>query len=304
MILLYLALLWPAQVAGGQFPELGPGARLRVAVTSAVSGDDGAAVTHLLLFGGRHPGHPLAPLARLGAAWLSERKGDFIAAIVHYRKAEEGFLGEFAATIRERRVELELELSRLPVQVMRRGRRILAADDTGEPWRREAGWFIRRFKPNPLSGRLKLRLAGVWLRDGRRSEALALTLTSLWDPGVTHRRRAAATLAAWQATPSPGWLTAVWSSLLLVGAWSLVRLWQFGPSGWRPWGGIAAGAALILAVAPTGFAFFPLWFLLAAALLWVYGFPRVLRPSTVAGLATAAAWITACALVFSGRWPW
>lgn len=304
MIFLYLALLWPAQVAGGHLPELGPGARLRVAVTSAVSGDDGAAVTHLLLFCGRHPGHPLAPLARLGAAWLSERKGDFIAAVVHYRKAEEGLSSEFAASILERRLELELELSRLPVQVMRRGRRILTAEKTGEPWRREAGWFIRRFLPNPLSGWIKLRLAGVWLRDGRRFEALALTLTSLWDPGPTHRRRAAATLAAWRATPSPGWFTMVWCSLLLVGAWSLVRLWQLGPSGWRLWGGVAAGAALILAVVPAGFAFFPLWVLLAAARLWVFGFPRVLRPSTVAGLAASVAWITTCALVFSGRWPW
>ena len=76
MILLYLALLWPAQVAPGRRPEPAPEARFRAAISAAVFGDDGAAVTHLLVLCGRHPDHPLAPWARLGAAWLSERKGE------------------------------------------------------------------------------------------------------------------------------------------------------------------------------------------------------------------------------------
>ncbi len=303
MTLLLLAFWWPTLGQLPELPEQSPGTRARLAWQAARRGDDGAAVTHLLLLAGRHPNHPLAPWARLGAAFLSERKGDFIAAVVHYRKAEALFPGDPGARVREHREELELELARLPVQAMRQGRALLASAGEKADWERRAARFILRFKPNPLSGRLKLELAARRLLDGRRVSAFALVLWASVDPGQVHRRRAAGILRAWHAT-DPRWELPVWITLGLLLAWSLVRLWQLGPSGHGLLGGVSAGAALVLLIVPPGFAFFPLWMLLAAGLIWCHGFPRVIGPAAVARIALTGLWITACALILTGRWPW
>lgn len=303
MTLLLLAFWWPTLGQLPELPEQSPGTRARSAWQAARRGDDGAAVTHLLLLAGRHPDHPLAPWARLGAAWLSERKGDFIAAVVHYRKAEALFPGDHGARLREHREELELELARLPVQAMRQGRAILASSGDDPGWALRAARFVLRFKPNPLAGRLKLELASRHLQDGRRVIAFALVLWAAGDPGHVHRRRAAEVLRAWRA-PSTRWDLPVWITLWIVLAWSLVRLWQLGPSGHGLLGGVFAGAALVLLIVPPAFAFFPLWFLFAAGLAWCHGFPRVIGPAAAARVALTGLWITACTLILTGRWPW
>ncbi|PKN46838.1 MAG: hypothetical protein CVU59_04840 [Deltaproteobacteria bacterium HGW-Deltaproteobacteria-17] len=297
-----MALLWPAQPAIGQLPELPPEVRFRTAVADAFRGDDGAAITHLLLLAGRHPSHPLTPWARLGAAALYERKGDFIAAIVQFRQAEPLFVQAAAVRLREHRQQLELELSRTPVQIMRLGRHLLATAAPTDEWSRLATWFAVRFRPSPLTARIKLQLAAFRLREGRRFEAMTLLLWAARDPGPRTRRTAAEVLGRWRA-PSPLAPRLMWISLILAGIWSLIRLWQLGPVGPTRWFAVSAvGGALSLFV-PTGFVFFPFFFLLAGLVLWTYGFPRRLGTAQTAGLALTVLWITTCSLIVAGRFP-
>jgi len=302
MIILLMALLWPAQPAIGQLPELTPEVRFRTALQSVIRGDDGAAITHLLLLAGRHPTHPLTPWARLGAAGLYERKGDFIAAIVQYRKTEPLFVDAAAARIREHREQLELELSRLPVQIMRLGRHLLATAKPTDDWCRLAMWFAVRFRPSPLTARIKLQLASFRLLEGRRFEAMTLVLWAARDPGQRNRRAAAEVLGHWQAS-SPLLPTLMWISLILAGAWSLIRLWQIGPVGPAHWFVVSAVGGVLTLFVPRGFVFFPFFFFLTAFYLWGYGFPRRVGLTQAAGLALTVLWFTACSLIVAGRFP-
>ena len=302
MIFLLLAFLWPAQPAIGQLPEMTPEARFQSAAGAWLRHDDGAAITHLLLLAGRHPSHPLAPWAHLGAALLYDHKGDFIAAIVQYRKAEPLFIEPVQSRLRGHREELELELARIPVQIMRLGRRLLAgAAPTGD-WIRLATWFSIRFRATPLSARLKMKLASIRLLQGRRFEALFLVIWASHTPSPTTRSTAASVLRAWRPA-APAWAGWLWLPLIIAGAWSLIRLWQLGPMG--PAHGLLVavlGGALTLLL-PRSFVFFPCFFFLAGLTLWCYGFPRRLGALQVASLAIVVLWYTACSLLVAGRFP-
>ncbi len=303
-----LVILWSSPPAVGQrqavggLPELAPETRFRTAVESWLHGDDGVAITHLLLLSGRHPSHPLAPWARLGAAALYEKKGDFIAAIVQYRKTEPLFAPPAGDRLREHRERLELELARLPVQIMRLGRHLLATAAPTEDWIRLAQWFAVRFRPNPLSARLKLQIAAFRLQQGRRFEAIAHVLWAARDPGPGSRRTAAGVLHAWQPAV-PSWTGCLWLPLILAGVWSLIRLWQLGPVGPAHWVAVAAIGGGLSLLLPRSFSFFPFFFFLAGLSLWCYGFPRRMSPQTAASLAIILVWFSACSLIIAGRFP-
>ncbi len=287
--LLLALVFWSRPYVPVQVPELPPEERLRTAAHCVLQGKDGEAVTHLLLLAQRHPHHPAAPWARLAAAFLYERQGDFIAARVWYDKASAYFSAPASGKILQHARRLDAEIRRLPVQAMREGRQWLhrpPGPETGRAMRA----FLVRFRTSPLHAEIKWRLAAESLQSGQRLEALFFLLWSAFDGHPAASERILSALRAWPAASWP-FLDGIFLVLLIP--WLLamgIRLWQCGPAGPRLAGVAALVSLVVAAIVPLHAFFWPAWFFLATLRLWVVGAPAFGMRSEWFGWALFAVW--------------
>lgn len=276
MKLLVLAIfLWSRPYVPVQVAELPPEKRLMEAIRCVVRGKEGEAVTHLLLLAQRHPQHPAAPWAKLAAAALYERQGDFIAARVWYDRASASFAAPASERILEHARRLDAEIRRLPVQAMRQGRQLLTLPP-GPGAERAMQAFLVRFRPSPLHAEIRWRLASWALQQGHHFEALFFLMWSAADGHPAARTRLLPLLRTW---PAPLWPPAfdrlVFLLLILWAAALGIRLWQCGTAGPHAAGAAAAVSGLAALAVPADAVFWPTWLFLATLRLWIAGIPPV-----------------------------